>query len=166
MILRSEIIILIVGIVLGSVLTFVATQYDKRLERKREQKKAIMCLKIELRRLKPTIDAFVRMQSTLGNSIPSSDIPELDMATLPAQFMCFEEDLAEKIYALSTWLRSANRHRQVASNLLSNPSDATFQANAQLFIHELKSTQQLLNDINTAIHFEQDASADADRPRR
>ena len=95
----------VIGLILGTVLGFLLTQGDKALERGREKKKAIMCLKIELRKIKPEIDAFIRMQSTLGSSLPATDIYEPNMATQVSQFIYFDEPLAEQIYNLSTCLR-------------------------------------------------------------
>jgi len=114
-----------------------------------------MCLKIELRKVKSVVDALIKTQSTLGPSIPSSDILELDMTAQTTQFMYYKEGLAEKIYDLSTRLKSANRHRQVASGLLSNQQNATFQQNARIFVRELEKAQRVLNEIDSTIHFEQ-----------
>ena len=65
-----EIVTLIIGTVLGAVLGFGTTQLDKWIERKAQKKKAVMCLKIESRRVRSFIDALLRTQSTLGPRCP------------------------------------------------------------------------------------------------
>ena len=157
--LSPELITLIIGTILGSVLGFGLNQLDKCIQQKAKKKKAIMCLKIELRKIKKLVDTFVRTQSSFGPTIPTSDILELDMATQVPQFMFFKEALAEQIYNLSTCLRSANQHRSVASELLNHQSDQKFQLNAEMFVIELTEIQKILSKINGMIDFEQAISS-------
>ena len=138
---------------------------EKAIEKNRKQKRALMCLKIELRPIKSLIDSLLRAQSKIGKNIPPTDILELDIATQAPQFMFFKEKVAEKIYGLSTCLRSVNEHRKVASDLLSNQSDPKFQTSANIFVIELKKAQQLLNEINRLIDLEQPDSRDAKEPQ-
>lgn len=162
--LSPELITLIIGTILGSVLGFGLNQLDKCIRQKAKKKKAMMCLKIELRKIKKLVDTFVRTQSRFGPTIPTSDILELDMATQVPQFMFFKETLAEQIYNLSTCLRSANKHRSVASELLNYQPDPKFKLSAEMFVLELKNAQRILNEINRVIDFEQPASPDAQEP--
>jgi len=112
-----------------------------------------------LRKIKKAVDTFVRTQTSIGPTIPTSDILELDMVTHVSQFMFFKEKLAEQIYNLSTCLRSANKNRSVASELLHQQSDPKIQLNAEMFVLELKNAQQILNEINRTIEFEQNISS-------
>jgi len=165
MTLEPKTITLIIGTVLGTFLAFGASQLEKAIEKNRKQKRALMCLKIELRPIKSLIDSLLRAQSKIGKNIPPTDILELDIATQAPQFMFFKEKVAEKIYGLSTCLRSVNEHRKVASDLLSNQSDPKFQTSANIFVIELKKAQQLLNEINRLIDLEQPDSRDAKEPQ-
>jgi hypothetical protein len=154
MAIRKEIITLIIGTVLGALLAFGATQVEKELDQRADKKKAMMCLKIELRPIKSSVEAVRRAQTTFGPMIPSSDITGLNMATQVSQFMFFDETLAEKVYKLSRCLSSINVHRQEAYSLMRDQRDPTFQASANMFVLELKDAEQLLNEINNIIHFE------------
>lgn len=144
----------VIGVILGAILGFLLSQGDRALERRREEKKALMCLKIELRRIKPVIDTLQRLQSASNKTMINTDAPELNLSTQIPQFLYFNESLAEQIYNLSTTLSSLNIHRQIAYPLLADPTDPVFQANAEIFLHELKKSQTILNDINKKINFE------------
>jgi len=153
---KPEVITLIIGAFLGAALTFIASRLEKTLEHGRNKNKANMCLKIELRRIDSYITALLRTQSTLGPSIPNTDIPELDMAVQASQFMYFDESLASKVYHLAKCLKSANKHRQIASPLLREQSNPNFLASADIFVHELKDSKRILKEINERVHFEID----------
>ena len=56
--------------------------------------------------------------------------------------------------------KNLNKHRQIAHALLATPSNPTFQANATLFLSELKDVQHILNEINKIIDFEQPTERD------
>lgn len=148
---NSDVKILIIGALLGAVLTFFTTRIEKILEHRKNRNKAIMCLKIELRRIDSFVNALLRTQSNIGPSIPNTDIPEVDMAAQASQFMYFDENLASKVYNLATCLRSANSHRQIASRLLSDQSNPDFFSSAEIFVYELTDSKRILKEINDQI---------------
>lgn len=145
-----EVSILIIGAIFGALLVFVFNQLEKYIQQKKEKKKAMMFLKIELRAIKSPIDALINTQATLGPSVPTTDIKELDMTIQASQFMYYEEKLAEKIYELSGCIRSANKHRQIS--YLQDRTKTT--GSAEIFFYELKNAQKLLNGINALFNFE------------
>lgn len=153
---NPEVKILIIGALLGAVLTFFTTRIEKILEHRKNKNKAIMCLRIELRRIDSFVNALLRTQSNVGPSIPNTDIPELDMAAQVSQFMYFDENLAGKVYNLATCLRSANKHRQIASILLNEQLNPNFLASANIFVCELTDSKRILKEINERVLFELD----------
>lgn len=153
---NPEVKTLIIGALVGASLTFFTTRIEKILEHRKNKNKAIMCLKIELRRIDSYVNALLRTQSNLGPAIPNTDIPELDMAAQASQFMYFDENLASKVYNLATCLRSANKHRQIASSLLREQSNPNFFASADIFVHELNDSKRILKEINERVLFEID----------
>ena len=152
--LTTEIITLIIGTILGALLTFCFNHFEKYQEYKSEIKKSMMCLKIELRPIKSSILALERAKKQFGNLIPQTDIIELNYSTQPTQVMNFKDTLAEKIFELSLCLRDINENRRKASELIKNPSDPNFQSAALMYEQMMNESKKILNDINNMIHFE------------
>ena len=148
---------LILVLAFGTILAFGATRIDKWLDQNIQKERTIMFLKIELRRIKPDIDVFIKVQTVIGHSVPAHDIPELNVSAEVQQIMSYERELAEKVYKLSTCLKAANKNRETAYPLRTNPSDSIFQMSFQAFLGRLEEAQKLLNEINEMIHFEENS---------
>lgn len=150
---KSEIVTLIIGTVLGATITFCYGLLDKKIESRKEKKNAMICLKIELSRINSYLTALSNTSSKFGPTIPSTDIPEMDMSVQSDQFKYFDEDLAEQIYDLTTSLRSANKHRVLAYALMNEQKNPQFQSHASVFIFELNNSRDIINKLRKKVNF-------------
>ena len=78
------------------------------------------------------------------------DNNKLNVLKSKGRLKILEEKLAEKIYELSGCIRSANKHRQ----MLYSQDRTKTTGSADIFFHELKNAQKLLNGINALYSFE------------
>lgn len=150
--LKPEIITLIIGIILGAVVTFTINRIEKRLEFKRVKSNALMCLKIELKRIETFTNSILNSKKSLGLGMPNQDIPEFELTVQSQQFMYYNEKLATKIYELAKTLESANKFRQVASPLIKDQKNPKFIINSDMFLHELNESMRLIKDINNLVY--------------
>jgi len=60
---KSEVVLLIIGAVLGASLTFCYGLLDKKNEYKKRKKNAMICLKIEINRINTYLNALINTQS-------------------------------------------------------------------------------------------------------
>ena len=139
-----ELVTLIIGTVLGAVITFSISRLEKFLEQKKGKEHALMCLEIELRPINSYINNLLSLRSKLSIPIPNTDIPEIEISSQVQQFIYYKGEIAEKIYDLSTYLRSANEHRKMAFNLLNNPTDPEFMKNDKMFFIECEESKKKL----------------------
>lgn len=153
LILSNEVKILILGAVIGSILTFVFSQLEKKLDKRKGKRKAIMCLKIELKRIDKYLKSLSNSEKSLNsNLLPDSDIPELDLSTQSNQFMYYDYELAEKVYELVNCLSSANKRRNVANGLIKKQTEPEFLMNAGMFRNEVVEAKRIIEEIKAIVN--------------
>lgn len=153
-ILSNEVKILILGAVIGSLLTLVSSQFEKTLDKRDSKRKAIMCLKIELTRIDKYLESLSNSERTLGsNLLPDIDIPELDLSSQRDLFMQYDYKIAKNIYELVNCLSNANKRRQIANSYLREQKNPSFSINADLFKQEVSNARKILKEIKSSINF-------------
>lgn len=151
---EKEIIMLIIGTLLGASISFFSSQLEKRIDYSKAKKKAFALLKIELLWIKKPVENFFNRLSEGVSELPGTDILELEMSIQVDHFAYFDKSLAGKIFELSIFIKSLNIHRQLASSFLHNQLDPSFSDNYNLYLSELKKIHENLHEINKIVHFE------------
>jgi len=146
-----EIITLIIGTILGALLAFSFNILEKHISFKKEKRIAIMCLRIELKRVEKFTTSLTNTKLKFGHCISDQNIPDLNLTTQSHQFMYYNEDLASKIYELAKHIEGANHRRQIAFPLIGNSNSPTFMTNVEIYEYEVENTIKLTKEIGKII---------------
>ncbi len=113
------------------------------LKQTKKEKALKIILKIELNRANSYLSALLNQKLNDSDMIiPSTDIHELKLSSHIEQLYYFEQKLAEKIFDLGTYLKSANEHRQIAFENVKNQLDDNFRFNNNMFFIECKESKK------------------------
>ena len=109
-----EIKSLLIGALVGGLLTFVLNRIDKCWDFRNEQQKALTLLEIEVNRIDTFLTGLVSSKKYFPDIGLNQALPILDLAVELKQFVYYNEILESNVYKLDKSLENANKCREIA----------------------------------------------------
>lgn len=137
---RKEILLLIIGAIIGFAISIITIKYQEYNDRKRASK----ILKIELFKISKLVSPFTKVK----NGISMDEIPNFVMTTQIDIFLSLKDTLRTSITDISIDLEGAENNRKRASLLLNQP-DKIDELNlyGKFYLDYLKSAEIKIDNL-------------------